>query len=316
MAGSGRRRHQSDLELARRCARTPPEREAWDQFYARYAGGVRQWIRRGRRLRGDDSVDDLVQQVFLLCAQGALARFRGQSSLRSYLLRIAARVRIAENRRWSSKCRDLHAAVSLDAPIARATAADAMAPATTWRETVACDDSLPLRLGLWTSDFMLPPDRRLELREIAGQVRQLIREVLDPTDRKIIGDYYWREATDRQIAAELGLSINTVTWRRHRAQARIENAWRARYSAPEPATAQLESRGHEEFAVSRLPRPGSTGRSCLRRADCGGREPSAPVRGVCIGGGGDVQAAGAGGRCRGRGGGGGGGARGRAGPAG
>lgn len=213
----------ADLELASRCAQSPPDQGAWEQLYALHAAGVRQWIRRGRRLGGDENVEDMVQQLFLLCAQGALARFRGEVSLRSYLLKIAERVRINENRRLTRQCRDVRAELSLDAPLSEET------PDETWKSQLEVDDSLPHRLGMWRSAFELLPDAAYKAAEVERRVEALLVELEDDRDRKILKDYFWQNRKDREIAEEMELSINTVTWRRHRSQARIEQLWCDRY---------------------------------------------------------------------------------------
>ena len=211
---------EADRRLARVCAASPPDRSAWEQLYASHSAGVRQWIRRGRRLGSDEGVEDMLQQVFLLCAQGALARYRGETSLRAYLLRIAERVRISENRRLTRQCRDVRGEVSLDAPVG-----DGDDGGGSWMNMMGRDHSVPHSLGFWCSEFGQRPDEALEARERLLQINHLVDALEDSLDRKILREYFWESRKDREIAESLKISINTVTWRRHRAQARVEETW-------------------------------------------------------------------------------------------
>src|SRR6516225_2716979 len=63
------------------------DRKATAEFVARYADHVYAYVRR-RLIPRADLVDDLVQEVFL-AAWESLDKFRGDSSLRSWLLGIA-----------------------------------------------------------------------------------------------------------------------------------------------------------------------------------------------------------------------------------
>lgn len=75
----------SDLALARAVVRR--DRKATAEFVQTYSGPVYQYVR--RRLAPDFSaVDDTVQETFL-AAWGQLAAFRGDASLKTWLLGIA-----------------------------------------------------------------------------------------------------------------------------------------------------------------------------------------------------------------------------------
>jgi RNA polymerase sigma-70 factor (ECF subfamily) len=63
------------------------DRKAAAQFVSRYTDAVYGYVRH-RLGRRTDMVDDMVQDVFI-AALGGLAQFRGESSLRSWLLGIA-----------------------------------------------------------------------------------------------------------------------------------------------------------------------------------------------------------------------------------
>ena len=82
---SGRANALSDRDLVAEVLRN--ERKAAAEFVARYADHVYGYIRR-RMIPRADLVEDLVQEVFL-AAWESLEKFKGDSSLRSWLLGIA-----------------------------------------------------------------------------------------------------------------------------------------------------------------------------------------------------------------------------------
>ncbi len=234
----------SEIEMAARCADDPPERSAWEQLYATYAPALRAWLAQGYRLGDDSAIDDMLQKVFLHCAQGALARYRGETSLKSYLFAIADRVRISENRRLSRQCRDVRRRVSMDA--ARSNDDD-----TTLAAGLAPSHSLPHQLGLWRSHRLEQPDQLYRQQLMARRLRRLCATLPDPRDREIVRRYFWEGAPDRQIGEALRLPTNTVTWRRHRALALLRRKYQrllasATSADPLPAsrrsTAALEVR--------------------------------------------------------------------------
>ncbi len=208
-----------ELLLAARCAASPPCRDAWSTLYDRYAGGVKAWIRQGYRLCDDEAVDDLTQKVFIHCAGGALARYRGEIALKSYLYLIADRVRISENRRLSRKRRDVRRQLSMDAFVG----GDGQP---NLAETLTEGDSMPHRLGMWFSDFGARPDRVHERKTFGRMARGLVAKLPDEVDREIVRLYFWEGAVDRTIGERLGIPTNTVTWQRHRAIARLRGIWK------------------------------------------------------------------------------------------
>ena len=78
-------RELSDVALVAEVLRK--DRKATAEFVARYADHVYGYVRR-RLIPRADLVEDLVQEIFL-AAWGSLDRFRGDSSLRNWLLGIA-----------------------------------------------------------------------------------------------------------------------------------------------------------------------------------------------------------------------------------
>lgn len=219
-------RHREDRELAARCASSPPSREAWNDLYGNYGPAVRAWLRRGWRAGGDDSTEDLMQQVFVLCAGGALARYRGEVSLRSYLFTLADRVRISENRRLTRQRRDIRKQVSLTPDSDEEPDPEA---------SLSPTDSLPHALGLWSSQWTVRPDSRVETNSEEARIQRVLSKVLDPKDREIIESHYWRGESDRSVGERLQMPTNTITWRRHRALAALRRTMkREAFAAPQP----------------------------------------------------------------------------------
>lgn len=77
--------HDSDLKLA--AAVLAKDRKATAEFVKIYSDGIYSYVRR-RLIPRMDIVDDVVQEVFL-AALDSLSRFRGTSSLKTWLLAIA-----------------------------------------------------------------------------------------------------------------------------------------------------------------------------------------------------------------------------------
>jgi RNA polymerase sigma factor (sigma-70 family) len=211
-------RRARDVEMAARCAASPPERRSWEEFYSAYAPAVRAWLRQGYRLNDDSAIEDMLQKVFLLCAQGALARYRGETSLKSYLFTIADRVRISENRRLSRQCRDVRRSISMDAAVTDGESA-------TLAASLAVHHSLPHRLGIWRSQRQAQPDQLYQQRLVAHRLQSLCADLSDPRDREIVRRYFWEGTPDREIGEALQLPTNTVTWRRHRVLALLRRKY-------------------------------------------------------------------------------------------
>jgi RNA polymerase sigma-70 factor, ECF subfamily len=78
-------RAESDIELAAAVLRK--DRKATAEFVSLYADSIYAYVRH-RLIPRFDSVDDIIQEVFV-AAWDNLANFRGESSLRAWLLGIA-----------------------------------------------------------------------------------------------------------------------------------------------------------------------------------------------------------------------------------
>ncbi len=80
------------------------------------------------------------------------------------------------------------------------------------------------------------PDRAYEEREVRDRVRAAIAS-LPPRERKVIGLYYYGEATMKQIGAEIGVNESRVSQLHARAIQRLRKALGADCSVEEAARA-------------------------------------------------------------------------------
>jgi RNA polymerase sigma factor for flagellar operon FliA len=80
------------------------------------------------------------------------------------------------------------------------------------------------------------PDRAFEEREVRDRIRAAIAS-LPPRERKVIAMYYYREATMKQIGAEIGVNESRVSQLHARAVQRLRKALGADCSAEEAARA-------------------------------------------------------------------------------
>src|SRR5262249_9865690 len=81
-----------------------------------------------------------------------------------------------------------------------------------------------------------PPDRAFEELEVRDRVRAAIAS-LPPRERKVIGLYYYQEATMKQIGAEIGVNESRVSQLHARAIQRLRKALGADCSMEEAARA-------------------------------------------------------------------------------
>lgn len=191
-----------DLALRARCIARPAERRAWDELYRCYAPTVRARLCFGRRTFPTHEVDDVVQIVFLKLATGALERFEGRCSLRSYILTLTDSVRISENRRRMAAKRGRGQVVSLGD----------LTPEGIGGMTPRMEDECGMTPRPLDPEALYLEGRRDE------RVRLAVARLADPRDREIVALYFAEEpCVDREIAARLDMPLNTVTWRRLKA---------------------------------------------------------------------------------------------------
>lgn len=143
---------------------------------------------------GEQEAEELTQTVFAKVSQ-SLDGFRGESSLATWIFRIATNVAI-------DRSRSSHA---LESPAASVDAAE-----------TATED-------FWNGETPLAVDRQL----IRHEMNSCIREVVD----RLPGDFRTalllseqEELKDSEIAAILGVSLSTVKIRLHRARIKLREA--------------------------------------------------------------------------------------------
>ena len=137
--------------------------------------------------------EEIVQDTFIRAHRG-LARFRGDSSLATWLHRIATN--LSRNRYWYYFRRQRHATLSLDCPMGE----DGTA---TFADLVAADDPSPTREAV-TSEFYA--------------LVAACMEKLDPAHREILTLRNLLDRSYDEIAEMLGLNVGTVKSRIARAR--------------------------------------------------------------------------------------------------
>ena len=108
------------------------------------------------------------------------------------------------------------------------------------------ESTSPLSAGENVDGAMLPPalvpseppapDKAYEEREVRDRVRVAIRS-LPPRERKVIGLYYYAEATMKEIGASIGVNESRVSQLHARAVQRLRQALGTDCSAADAATA-------------------------------------------------------------------------------
>ena len=125
------------------------------------------------------------------------------------------------------------------------------------------------------------PDKAYEEREVRDRVRAAIAS-LPPRERKVIGLYYYGEATMKQIGAEIGVNESRVSQLHARAIQRLRKALGADCSAPRAAAAlrrrssRSSRRAGAGWRGARCRRPGGGARKAPSEA-----RPRSADRGDC-----------------------------------
>ena len=178
-----------DHELVRRC--NAGDASAFDEIVARHRTKIHAVALRVIRNHAD--AEEIAQDTFIR-AHRALARFRGDSSLATWLHRIA--LNLARNRYGYFFRRRRHATLSLDCPI---NADDSL----TFTDLVGTDAPGPVRIAM-TDEF-------------AALVATCM-ERLGTRPREILVLRNLRDLSYAEIAAELGIGLGTVKSRLARAR--------------------------------------------------------------------------------------------------
>lgn len=182
----------SDLELVAGVLRK--DRKATAEFVERHVDGVYRYVRR-RLIPHADLVDDLVQEVFLAAWQN-LQTFRGESSLRSWLLGIA-RHKVEDH--YRQRLREFPFADE------REIVQDEHATAEDLEEALAAHQA-----GQKT-------------REILGQLPEIYSVILLWR--------YWEKRTLREIAAQTNRTEKAVERLLARARQQFKKRWNERESS-------------------------------------------------------------------------------------
>ena len=167
---------------------------AFDEIVIRYRARIHALA--GRFLRNDADAEEVAQDTFVRAYRG-LSRFRGESSLATWLHRIA--VNLARNRYWYFFRRRKHMTLSLDCPLG--TESDA-----TFADLVASDEANPARDAA-TGEFVVLVAACMEQLETGH------REIL--TLRNQLHRSY------DEIARQLGINPGTVKSRIARARGKL-----------------------------------------------------------------------------------------------
>lgn len=166
---------------------TPPEFAA---LYAEFQPKIERYL---RRLAGADEALDLTQTVFLKVHQG-LATFRGESSLATWIYRIATNTAHDQRLSVCSKQREAE-------------------------ELYVDPDELDA-----VADLATPPvDRDYIRREMSACVRGVVEE-LPAIYREVLLLSEFEEFSNTEIAAILGQSLDTVKIRLYRGRQRLRQA--------------------------------------------------------------------------------------------
>ena len=176
--GKGPHLHDVEQKLLLRLA--AGDAEAFEQFVLEHRPRIARLVYRLLGWRGE--IEDVVQDVFLV-AYRQLPRFRGQSSLATWLVGIAINRCRAYRRRWL--------------------------PSWRWMER------------LWRQ--RRPPaaaDQATIADETAARVRRAVQELAE-ADREVIVLYYLEDLPVAQMAGLLGTSSGAIDVRLHRARAKL-----------------------------------------------------------------------------------------------
>lgn len=165
----------------------------FDDVYATFHPKIRRYL---SRQAGEAEADDLTQTVFIKVSQ-ALQNFRGESSLATWIYRVAANV-VSDKVRTPS-FRDN----CLESPAYELNATTTEAP------------------SLWTGEVPSTIDQHLIRKEISACIRGVV-EKLPEQSCAVIKLSAFEGLNNGEIAERLGTSLETVKIRLHRARVRLK----------------------------------------------------------------------------------------------
>ncbi len=160
-------------------------------IYDTYHEKIRRYL---ARLIGEADAEDVTQEVFLK-VNAALDDFRGDSSLSTWIYRIATNAAMDYLRSLdpSKRAKDLHPSAD---PLSL-------------EEDIAVDANTP------------PPDRQLVRKEMNECIRGIV-DGLPQNYRTVLILSDLEELTNNEIADVLGITLETVKIRLHRARTRLK----------------------------------------------------------------------------------------------
>ena len=170
-----------DFLLVQECLRG--SEEAWNEFYSRFIGLMRNVVKRRLNLSSSDT-QDITQTAFLELTT-ALRNYDSQQPLRTFVCLVTERVMIDEYRKTKAAKRS----------------ADT--------ESIEHHDNNPEGATMVRSD-LAGQDEEMEKAELASHLRTALRE-LDEKCRELITLRYYNELPFSEIASMLNATENTVT---------------------------------------------------------------------------------------------------------
>jgi RNA polymerase sigma-70 factor (ECF subfamily) len=166
-------------------------KQDFQDIYSNFKEKLRRYL---ARLVGEAESEDVTQEVFLK-VNASLAEFRGDSSLSTWIYRIATNTAIDHNRKSSTRLKER--------------TADGHLP----------DDSMPEES--MTVDPTPPQDRQLIRKEMNDCIKGVV-DGLPENYRTVLILSDLEELTNNEIAEVLDISLETVKIRLHRARTRLK----------------------------------------------------------------------------------------------
>jgi RNA polymerase sigma-70 factor (ECF subfamily) len=182
-----------------------PMRAPTPELEAIYQAFQPRILRYMRRMVGESEAQDLTQEVFIK-AQRGLADFRGEAQLSTWLYRIATNT-------------------ALDR--LRSTLFQQTEPAclSTEAEELSASEAADL------PEAHKPPIEKALIRDEMNDCLRGYVDALPAEYRQVLMLSEWDELPDKDIAETLGVTLQTVKIRLHRARARLKSALRANCDA-------------------------------------------------------------------------------------
>jgi len=179
-------RESTDSELVAEILRN--DRKATAEFVARYTDQVYRYVRR-RLIPRTDLVDDLVQEIFL-AAWTSLSKFRGDSSLQSWIFGIA---RHKVENHYRNRLREVQLPDGEEGP-----------------EPQPADSR-----GL---------EEVFDQQEADNRVREVLEKIPEPYSVVLLWRY-WEKRSGREIAAETGKTEKAIERLLARARNQFKKKW-------------------------------------------------------------------------------------------